>query len=255
MIKFFRRIRQNLLNEGKTTRYFKYAIGEIVLVVIGILIALQINNWNELRKTNIEEKSALDNIQRDFIKNKEILEDGINTSLLIINSGMEILNHTGKKSKPQNENILNKWLNDLFNSQPYYPQNGFLDDLLSSGKLGIFENVELRNLLSSWKPKVEVLAEKFESLNLNEDILNTYILEHGSWLNADAVSVEERVFKFPVSGFDVDNRDLLDALLFENLIENLTISADNYHTTQKETLKLLDEIIMVLEHEIINSND
>ena len=50
MIKLFRNIRQNLLNEGKTSKYFKYAIGEIVLVVIGILIALQINNWNEERK-------------------------------------------------------------------------------------------------------------------------------------------------------------------------------------------------------------
>jgi len=47
MIKFFRKIRQNLLNEVKTARYFKYAIGEIVLVVIGILIALAINNWNQ----------------------------------------------------------------------------------------------------------------------------------------------------------------------------------------------------------------
>ena len=51
MIKFFRKIRQNLLLENKTSKYFKYAIGEIVLVVIGILIALQINNWNEERKT------------------------------------------------------------------------------------------------------------------------------------------------------------------------------------------------------------
>ncbi|MDA9089574.1 DUF6090 family protein [Maribacter arcticus] len=50
MIKFFRTILQNLLNEGKTTKYFKYAIGEIVLVVIGILIALSINNWNDARK-------------------------------------------------------------------------------------------------------------------------------------------------------------------------------------------------------------
>ena len=47
MIKFFRQIRQRLLMENKTSKYFKYAIGEIVLVVIGILIALQINNWNE----------------------------------------------------------------------------------------------------------------------------------------------------------------------------------------------------------------
>ena len=49
MIKIFRKIRQNLLMENKTSKYFKYAIGEILLVVIGILIALQINNWNEKR--------------------------------------------------------------------------------------------------------------------------------------------------------------------------------------------------------------
>ena len=52
MIKFFRKIRQNLLMENKTGKYFKYAIGEIILVVIGILIALQINNWNSQRLSN-----------------------------------------------------------------------------------------------------------------------------------------------------------------------------------------------------------
>lgn len=56
MIKFFRKIRQNLLSEGKTGKYLKYASGEIVLVVIGILIALQINNWNEQSNENIKEQ-------------------------------------------------------------------------------------------------------------------------------------------------------------------------------------------------------
>lgn len=46
MIKIFRKLRRQLINEGKTSNYLKYAIGEIVLVVVGILIALQINNWN-----------------------------------------------------------------------------------------------------------------------------------------------------------------------------------------------------------------
>ena len=55
MISFFRKIRQNILKQGKTTRYFKYALGEILLVVIGILIALQINNWNEARKQKKED--------------------------------------------------------------------------------------------------------------------------------------------------------------------------------------------------------
>ena len=55
MIKFFRKIRFSLLSENKTSKYFKYAFGEIILVVIGILIALQINNWNENRKNKITE--------------------------------------------------------------------------------------------------------------------------------------------------------------------------------------------------------
>ena len=71
MIKFFRNIRQNLLNEGKTSKYLKYAIGEIILVVIGILIALQINNWNENRKVIIKEIAYLTNIKEE-IKNDSI---------------------------------------------------------------------------------------------------------------------------------------------------------------------------------------
>ncbi len=66
MIKFFRRIRQNLLSENKTGKYLKYAIGEIFLVVIGILIALQINNWNEQRKARIQEHAVLRNFIQDL---------------------------------------------------------------------------------------------------------------------------------------------------------------------------------------------
>ena len=55
MIKFFRHIRQQLIRDNKMGKYFKYAIGEIILVVIGILIALQINNWNENRKLKQQE--------------------------------------------------------------------------------------------------------------------------------------------------------------------------------------------------------
>ena len=76
MIKFFRRIRQNLLSEGKTSKYLKYAIGEIVLVMIGILLALQVNNWNENRKSLHTSKVLL----------KEIVED-LKTDTITFNRG------------------------------------------------------------------------------------------------------------------------------------------------------------------------
>ena len=89
MIKFFRRIRYNLLKtrktgssteaSAKTGRYFKYAIGEIVLVVIGILIALQINNWNEAKK----DKNSLHlylSVIKENIENDLIVLDSLKTT-------------------------------------------------------------------------------------------------------------------------------------------------------------------------------
>ena len=75
MIKFFRKIRQNLLSEGKTGKYLKYAVGEIILVVIGILIALSINNWNENRKTEIEIKNSLTALKSDLIQDTLLIKE------------------------------------------------------------------------------------------------------------------------------------------------------------------------------------
>jgi hypothetical protein len=74
MIKFFRKIRYDLMDKNKTGKYFKYAIGEIVLVVIGILIALQINNWNENRKIEDIKQNYYQQLLVDLEKDKEYAE-------------------------------------------------------------------------------------------------------------------------------------------------------------------------------------
>ena len=66
MIPFFRKIRKTLADDNKPIKYLRYAIGEIVLVVIGILIALSINNWNEARKERLEEREILSDLQLDI---------------------------------------------------------------------------------------------------------------------------------------------------------------------------------------------
>ena len=111
MIKFFRKIRQNLLMENKTSKYFKYAVGEILLVVIGILIALQINNWNEQQKQNNmlskyyknlvhEFDGILQNFEAKIIPDNDFLIEELETSLNLIKNKPtaykdSLLNHLG----------------------------------------------------------------------------------------------------------------------------------------------------------------
>ena len=75
MIKFFRKIREQLIMENKNSKYFKYALGEIILVVIGILIALQISNWNENRKQHLYENKMLGEIRTALVNDKAHMED------------------------------------------------------------------------------------------------------------------------------------------------------------------------------------
>jgi hypothetical protein len=91
MIKFFRHIRKNLLMKNKTGTYLKYAFGEIFLVVLGILIALQINTWNEERKAITSEKSQINNIYEDIQRDVNKIDWIIGQLTNQYTTGVEIL--------------------------------------------------------------------------------------------------------------------------------------------------------------------
>ncbi|GAA4281916.1 DUF6090 family protein [Gaetbulibacter aestuarii] len=91
MIKFFRKIRQKLLSENKFSKYLFYAIGEIVLVVIGILIALQINNWNEQNKSESFELKMLGEIYKSLSYDNYILEHILNNRILPVDSSINAI--------------------------------------------------------------------------------------------------------------------------------------------------------------------
>jgi len=95
MLTFFRRIRKGLLGEGATSKYLLYAIGEIALVVIGILVALQINNWNEFKKERIRERVVLEDLEENIIRNNQLIDetlqelDDIKESANIVKTAVE----------------------------------------------------------------------------------------------------------------------------------------------------------------------
>ncbi|MFD2588054.1 DUF6090 family protein [Croceitalea marina] len=165
MIKFFRKIRQNLLMENKTGKYFKYALGEIILVVIGILIALQINNWNQNRINNKQEQQILLQLKSEFEENLEELGRKDNMREKMINSAEQLF-------KIKTENSLSEFPLDTirfyiawtYNTPTFDPVLGTTNELLSSGKLYLITNNELKTRLTNWSGQVDRLREYEQDL-------------------------------------------------------------------------------------------
>ena len=91
MIKLFRKIRQKMLTENKFSKYLLYAVGEIILVVIGILIALSINNWNENRKESNLELEILSDLYNNISNNKIKIDNLISRDSIIIKGNQQII--------------------------------------------------------------------------------------------------------------------------------------------------------------------
>ena len=156
MIKFFRHIRKSLLMENKTGkpalpagRYFKYAIGEIVLVVIGILIALQINNWNEFRKEREKEKAYMVRLQDDISKDLEQLELNYDFYTQVFDFGNLALLYV----EDEDAQSMTNWnlLVSFFHASqiwPIIPTTSTFEELKSSGEFSLIQNITLRNTLS-----------------------------------------------------------------------------------------------------------
>ena len=127
MIKFFRKIRQNLVMENKTGKYFKYAIGEIILVVIGIMIALQANNWNEKRKTNNTIETLIDKIEDDVIADIK----SVNNEIAFYEERELMMQRILKKEVTKDDYRHFKYYEILFNYSDFNPNTENLDKLLA----------------------------------------------------------------------------------------------------------------------------
>jgi hypothetical protein len=252
MIQFFRKIRRDLMEKNKTGKYLKYAIGEIVLVVIGILIALSINNWNSKRIENTEEQNVLINLKKDFQLNKENLESVLSDNEKYLKSDLEILNFGRIKSSIKTEAEFSMLLNDLTALSEFFPTNNSLDNLQNSSSISLIKSQELMNKLSSWKPYVESIKDKENTTLELESSGVDFVIKNGSWLNVDEASNIKVLnnYTLPKSRFKVDNRTLLNTIEFENIVENLILHKNELIKTEEKTLILVKEILDLIEEEI-----
>lgn len=213
MLKFFRNIRKNLVIENKTRQYLKNAFGEIILVVIGILIALQINNWNEDRKDRILESEYLIRLQED-----------IKFDISWLNS--YILDRHDRKVK------------SLKNGKAYYQgvyiikdTLQFLNDIGYGGVYGTaawsFNTNTYRELLNTGN------LRKIESNTLRTEIINYYEYNNSIELNSKYYVSGYIPFTNSFKGFDRNNPDYISEFDQKQLLKNIK-TEEYYRLTNLE---------------------
>ena len=176
MIKFFRHIRQNLISEDKTSKYFKYAIGEIVLVVIGILIALQINNWNQKRLQQLTLINYYQSMHEELESSSDKLDNlifGIDSLVIQNRKTLEILSSNNKDSIPTLQKTLGAlgtaWVNN-FN----YP---IVQEFMNEGYLAKVNNTKIKDELQAFSFQLN----RFKALD--KGISDQYLLTIEPFIN------------------------------------------------------------------------
>lgn len=254
MIKFFRSIRQKLLSEGKTSKYLKYAIGEIILVVIGILIALQINNWNNGRIEANREQTILRNLRSDFNDNIAELNriyDGTEASYRSSVRLLEIIKADDPVNPEEIEVLLNSIVNGFYSLDLH---SASIDELINSGSLSVIKDVRLREQISSWS---FVEADSEDDIEIYYDYLFNFLIPSLSTKTVlrnigipDFLMNQLDIPQISRSKFNIDYDKTLRTLEFENEVYNnalnVTYVLDNYNRIGvylSETLQLIESNI------------
>ena len=165
MLKFFRKIRQKLLSENKFSKYLLYAIGEIILVVIGILIALGINSWNQERIGNSKELDLLKNLQEELYQNVAIITEIDSVYSLKAKEckeGMEMLSQasTVKTILKADSLLTTRWAVFRINRGTY-------DEMLNNGSFYSLNNKELREAIRKHFIYANNYVRSFQEMNAN----------------------------------------------------------------------------------------
>ena len=247
MIKFFRKIRQRLLTENKFSKYLIYAVGEIILVVIGILIALQINTWNENRINANQEITILNSLKSEFIENQILLTKEMEQHT----KALRLLEELSNTISPEPDEINDKKLDSLMFAvgwlPRYTPKEGVINSIISSGKISLIKNNELSSKLSSWNSLLNEYNTTYKWTERDVFELIAYVKNKYPY---------KRTLKHFVnksnenSKFQYSKKELLSDLGLESLIANRIIDANDVLDAAKDLNNFQMEILIIIENEL-----
>ena len=170
MIRFFSKMRYKLAAENRAAKYLRYAIGEILLVVIGILIALQVNNWNENRKQRVKELHYLSNLKTDLTLNIAEIDKYIETRNSSTVSATKILEYFEGKPIAEPDSF-NFHAVNVYTWQKFFQIDNTFQELTNSGNLSIISNDSIKNGLLNLETLYKKLKYEEEHFRYDSEVM------------------------------------------------------------------------------------
>jgi len=248
MIKFFRKIRQKLLSENRLSKYFIYAIGEIILVVVGILIALSINNWNEDRKQDIEKTKLIQNLISDFKITKTRLEESLSLSK---KTNVNISNYLSLSDSDFINlpiDSLLKFSFSIFQELKFEPLISSYDKSVSTGSLDLIENDKFHQLIPEF-------FQAFNNYKLHYNIGGDLMFKGSVWELRKAIGSIQVLFRsktYPESFEMSDNeyRDFISQKWVYAVYENISWIDLNIEWNLQIMKDVCEELLIELNKEL-----
>ena len=248
MITLLRKLRLKFIRENKIRNYLLYALGEIILVVAGILIALAINNAQEDRLLERKELTYLSGLENEFEISKSKLQELIKVNKASYEKAAIILNYTSSLKDTMDEREFSNLLNDAFSRDiSFNPNISLIQEMISSGSLKDLSDKDLRIQLTNWLASLEDIAGQERSQEARrQEVMKIFESEKASVRTiVDHSGITERILELQPLKEHYSNLHLLQSRSFENNLLLFILSAKS--TESNHYLPLTSDLNQILE--------
>ena len=249
MINFFRKTRKKFADNNQFLKYSRYAIGEIALVMIGILLALQVNNWNEERKQYNNGLNVLVKLEKEFIENQNLLKGVIPLHKRTEYSNNRLLELISPIPTQKKIDSLGYYVNDLIFIPKYTPNKSVLNSVIASGDINFINNEDITYKITNWNSLLEEYNYWISIVSsISIDQIIPFTVKYFPFRNMKSMKGLEYFDKATLSEFVFDSNRLLTSMEFENLVElrrlvsiQLRVNVDEIQNAQAEIIRLIKE--------------
>ena len=248
MLFIFRKLRRSFFLPGKVRTYCAYAVGEIALIMIGILLALQVSDWNQGRKDYAEETQILLRLKSEMEENQGLVEYHIESFLKDSENMLAFTEIIEPDPNDYPEDLIYEYVRSLRIGRTITPNDAFVNSLLTSGKVALISNEELSYLLNRWLRRLEDIDEIRDQMIAEMERFPSrfqYFQKINMYSSGSNNFIENRKSHFPF-----DQKALLSSPDIENLAETKRTYAIALEGNLNRLLKYQQTILNLIDAEL-----